>query len=186
MSKRAKLIATAGIASLVVLMFISLPIPRQTSTIPFTLEDGTTGRVALIIPETLRQGDWAEIELDVAFDTVITLDQNVKIKTILQSTGLEASPAGEVSAVIPIEGIAPFRWRIRSTSTGEQHATIWCFRQDEDDQKLILAREFELEVRSFLGTTFQFTRWLLGTAAVLCALVVICSVKNRNKHAVSA
>lgn len=167
------------------MLFISLPIPRQTFTIPFTLEDGITGAVTLIEPETMRQGDWAEIEMDVTFEAAVLPDQNVKIKTSLQTSGMEVKPAGEVSAVIPVEGMAPFRWRIRSGGAGEQHATIWCFRKDAEGQTLILARELEFEVRSFMGITFQFTRWILGTVVVLCALLFIRIFINRRNQAVS-
>lgn len=175
-----------GIASLVVLLLISLPIPRQSSMIPFNIDDGVTGMVTLIAPENLRQGDWAEIEMDVTFDAAVPTDQNVKIKTNLETTGMEASPAGEVSAVILVGGVAPFRWRIRSGGAGEQHATIWCFRQDAEGQSLILARELEFGVISFLGVTFRFARRILGTASVLCALFFISSIKHRKKQAVSS
>ena len=186
MRKRSTFFAAAGIASLLVLMITSLPIPRQTSTTPFTLEDGSTGTVTLIVPERLRQGDWAEIELDVTFEAVIPPEQNVKIKTSLQTTGMEASPAGEVTAVIPVKEIAPFRWRIRSGGAGEQRLTIWCFRQDADGQTLILAKELEFEVKSFLGITFRFTRWMLGMVVVLCALLFFSSIKKRKNQLATA
>ncbi len=185
MSKTATLIAAVGIASLVVLMLISLPIPRQTSTIPFTLDDGMSGAVSLIVPETLRQGDWTEIVMDVTFNAAASSDQNVKVKTTLQTTDMEVSPEGEVAAVLPVKGIAPFRWRVRSSSAGEQRATLWCFRQDGDGQTLILARELELEAKSFLGITFRFARWMLGLAAVLCALVFFRSMFKRKQKKTS-
>jgi hypothetical protein len=173
MSKWVYVFAAAGLASLMLLVLISIPIPRQTSTIPFSLEDGTTGAVKLIIPENLRQRDWTEIELDVKFETVETTDQNVKIKTILQTASMEVKPAGEVTAIIPVEGIAPFRWLIRSTGLEDQRATLWCFRQDASGLTMILARDIEFEVRSFLSMTFQLTRWILGTTTVLCLMVFV-------------
>jgi hypothetical protein len=175
MNKWVYMFATAGLACLVLLIFISMPIPRQTSTVPFRLEDGTSGTVTLIIPETLRQRDWAEIELDLKFDAAGIADQNVKIKTNLQTASMEVSPAGEVTAVIPINGMAPFKWQIRSTGLSEQRATLWCFRQDASGLTLILARDIELEVRSFFSITFQLTRWILGTVAVLCLLIFVYS-----------
>jgi len=144
-----------------------------------------TGTVRLIVPETLRQRDWAEIELDVTFDDAATSDLNVKIKTILQTTSMEIKPAGEVAAVIQINGTAPFKWLVRSTRAGEKRATLWCFREGDDGQTLILARELEFEVRSYLGITFQFTRWILGMTFVLCALLFIRSINNRKNQVVS-
>jgi hypothetical protein len=185
MSKWVYVFGVAGFACLVLLMLISLPFPRQATTTPFLLEDGTSGAVKLIIPETLQQQEWAEIELDVTFDDAGTSDQNVKIKTILQTASMEVKPAGEVTAVIQINGTAPFRWLVRSTSLGEQRAALWCFREGEEGQTLILARELEFKVRSVLGITFPFLRWILGTTVVLCVLLFIRSLKNRKNQAVS-
>ena len=185
MSKWVYTFGAAGLACLVLFIVISLPIARQKTTTAFHMEDGTTGTVSLTIPETLRQRDWAEIELDVTFDDAGTSDQNVKIKTILQTTSMEIKPAGEVTAVIQINGTAPFKWLMRSTSAGEKRATLWCFREGDDGQTLILARELVFEVRSYLGITFQFTRWILGLAVVLCVLLFIRSIKNRKNQVLS-
>lgn len=183
MSKWVYAFAAAGLASLVLLIVLSLPIPQQTTAIPFQLEDGTAGTVTLSIPETLRQRDWAEIEMDVSFEAAGNSDQNVKIKTILQTTSMEVRPAGEVTAVIPMNGIAPFKWRIRSTSLEDQRATIWCFRMDASGLTMILARDIEFEVRSFLSMTFQLTRWILGTAGFLCVLVFVSSLVRWKRQA---
>jgi hypothetical protein len=183
MSKWVYVFAAAGLASLVLLVLISLPIQRQTSTIPFSLEDGSTGTVTLTIPETLRQRDWAEIDLDVKFEAAGTSDQNVKIKTILQTASMDVKPAGEITAVIPLKGIAPFRWLIRSTGLEDQRATLWCFRQDPSGLTMILARDIEFEVRSFLSMTFQLTRWIMGTTAVSCLLVFVLSFTSWKRQA---
>jgi len=183
MNKWVTIFAVAGLACLVLLIFLSLPIPQQTSTVPFRLEDGTSGTVTLTIPETLRQRDWAEVELDVKFESAGNADENVKIKTILQTTSMEVRPAGEVTAVIPINGMAPFKWQIRSTVLGEQRATIWCFRQDASGLTMILARDIEFKVKYFLGMTFKLTRWILGTVAVLCMLILVYSVSIWRREA---
>lgn len=183
MNKWVYMFAAGGLGCLVLLIFLSLPIPQQTSTVPFRLEDGTSGTVTLTIPETLRHRDWVEIELDVKFEAAGNADENVKIKTILQTTSMEVRPAGEVTAVIPINGTAPFKWQIRSTGLGEQRATLWCFRQDASGLTMILARDVEFESRSFLSMTFQLTRWILGTVAVLCMLILVYSVSMWRREA---
>jgi hypothetical protein len=182
MSKWVSAFAAAGLASLALLIVISLPISRQTTAVPFQLEDGTAGTVTLAIPETLRQRDWAEIEMDVTFEAEGNSDQNVKIKTILQTTSMEVRPSGEVTAVIPMNGTAPFKWRIRSTSLEDQRATIWCFRMDASGLTMILARDIEFEVRPFFSMTFQLTRWILGTTAFLCTLVFLSSLVRRKRQ----
>jgi len=157
-----------------VLVLISLPVGEDMTGLPFTLDDGTQGNLAITTPRYLRMGDKANLQLEVAFipGRVTASGESVKIKSSLQSSTLEMDPSTAVTAVIPAEGIGRYRWEITGHSSEIQRATLWCFRQGAAGPELILARDLSFEVKTILGMRHRFFQWILAAIIVLCILLI--------------
>jgi len=156
------------------LVLISLPVGEDMTDLPFTLEDGTQGKLKITTPRYLRLGDKAYLQLEVAFIPagVTASGESVKTKSSLQSSTLEMDPSTAVTAVIPAEGMGRFLWEIIGRTSEVQRATLWCFRQGAAGPELILARDLSFEVKTILGMRYRFFQWVLAAIILLCILLI--------------
>lgn len=160
----------ATLASVCLLILISVRIPFEEAKIPFTLENGLAGVMRISSPQTLRLGDSTDIKLivDFADDGGKPSDSSLKIKADLQTSQLEVHPTEEITAIIPADGSAFFSWKITPHNEGKLEGTLWCFRISASGPELMLSRDLELNVKTILGMRFRFARWLLIELGVLC------------------
>lgn len=158
----------------VTLLAISLPVPNQTIDIPYITDTGDAGSLQITIPRYLRLGDRADVSLmmNLAGGVKTAPEQSVKLKANLQSLTLKVAPSAAVTAVIPADGQAYFSWEVTPHTNGEQQATMWCFEVDSRGSELILARDINFEVKTFIGMKYGFLRWMLS-GLILVGLIFI-------------
>ena len=166
----------------VALVLISLPADEVLTGLPFTLDDGTQGNLAITAPRYLHLGDKAKLLLEVTFipSGVAASGESVKIKSSLQSSSLEMDPSTAVTAVISTEGTGRFVWEITGHSNETQRATLWCFRQGAAGPELILARDLSFEVKTILGMRFRLFRWILAEIMLLCVILIGVTIYRRR------
>jgi hypothetical protein len=164
---------------------ISLPVAEDVSSLPFTMEDDTQGKIRITSPLYLRLGDKASLRLEVAFvpDTLTAMGANVKLKSNLQSFTLEMNPSTAVTATIASTGTSQFTWEITGHSREPQQVTVWCFRQGIAGPELILARDLTFEVKTILGLQFSLSRWILGGILIFCLLLLSMAIYLRRSKA---
>jgi hypothetical protein len=164
----AAVILLSGLA----LVLVTLPVNQEVTQIPFTLEDGLQGVVEVTEPRFLRLGDSANLEMKVTLIPVESNKDSVKVKANLQSATLTMDPDTAITVVIPADGTARFKWKIRANTREEQRITIWCFKQGGDGITLILARDITFKVRSILEMRYRLVRWILVELILLGLLLV--------------
>jgi hypothetical protein len=166
------------------LLIISLPVPVEINEIPVTFGDKQNAVLTITTPKYLRLGDTSSIQLSVSLNPEKTTDplKSIKLKSNLVTTQLEVSPTDAVTAIIPENGRAEFRWKITAHNGDEQRATIWCFTQGSNGLELILARDVSLQVKTFLEMRFSLARWILGEVILLCLILIAVTVYRARKH----
>ncbi len=167
------------------LALASLPVPQETVALPFHTEQGLVGELQITFPRYLRLGDAGQAALQVTLSSAVqeTPIGNVKLKATLQSLTLETNPGTAVTGIIASNGTAQFQWQITAHDLAVQRATLWCLNAGSTGPELILSRDVELEVRSFLGMSYRLLRWSLAEVMVLCLLLGVFTVLRGRRRA---
>lgn len=185
MRKRTVFFAVIALVSVVLLSVITLPITADTASIPFDLNDGTSGTVVLTIPRYLRLGDRAKVTMEVNLDQPNSSgpEKSVKLKARLEAIQLDVTPFGTVTAVIPSTGKAAFSWVIRSGDRSSKNGNAWLFYEGGDNQSdLILAKEIILETKAIFGMQFKLMRWGLLVVTLISVGLAARSLYSANNN----
>lgn len=149
-----------AVLAIVGIVFTSLPVPSQTTTIPFYNDETQAGMLSLTLPQEIRVGDTAEIMLQVDYLPESGTQTN-KLIARVESGDLFISPKGEGKVLIDPHKSTFFTWKIRSLSKGECDATMWLFEQKPGAEPgLILSRKIRLSSVLFLGISYSLARIL--------------------------
>ena len=149
-----------ALLAIIGIVFTSLPVPTQTTTIPFYNGETQAGTLSLTLPQEIRASDEAEVTLQVDYLRGSGTETN-KLIGRLESGDLLVSPKGEGQVLIDPQKSTYFTWKIRSLSWGECGGVIWLFEQKPGAEPgLILSRRFTLSSVLFLGLTYSLARIL--------------------------
>mgnify|MGYP000902521432 FL=1 len=149
-----------AVLAIIGIVFTSLPVPSQTTTIPFYYGDTQAGTLTLTLPQEIRAGDEAKVTLQVDYLQGSSTETS-KLIDRLESGDLFVSPKGEGQVLIDPHKSTYFIWQIRSFSRGECDGVVWLFEQKPGaEPSLILSRKFTLTSVYFLGVSYSLARIL--------------------------
>ena len=142
---------------------------RDAAVIPFTTPSGYSGSVTVDLPRRIFIGDEVGLSARVTISASAAGNPPLALSGRLEG-GYEAlAPVGRVTVNLDSGADVDFVWKLRTGSAAVYPANLWLWLISDSGEELLLAREFDLDSRSYLGTGVSSIR----IGAVVMAFVAL-------------
>lgn len=135
---------------------------RDAAIIPFSTASGHSGTVTLDLPRRVFSGDAVRLSARVGVSRSTSDTKNLGIVARMEAGFEELAPVGRVTLNMRSGSEVELIWRLRTGKTAAYPATLWLWLTSDAGEELLLAREFTLDSRRFLGLTVSPVRILSG------------------------
>ncbi len=144
---------------------------RDAAIVPFTTASGHSGSITLDVPRRVFSGDTVRLSARVGVSRSTSDTKDLGIVARMEAGFEELAPVGRVSLNMKSGSEVELIWRLRTGKTAAYPATLWLWLTSEAGEELLLAREFTLDSRRFLGLTVSPIRILSGFLTWVALLI---------------
>ncbi len=150
--------------------------------VPFSTPGGQAGRVRLSFPTRVYAGEVAEINARISIKTGVDKSNPATLSGRLEAGYEEINPAGEVSINLSAGSPVEFSWLIRTARESTYPSYFWLWLETNHTRELILAKEFVLDSRFYMGRNVSSSRLLFASLLLLTSLVFLLSTRQHKPH----
>lgn len=172
-----------GVLSLLALLTTVNFSPQERVMVPFSSPSGYAGQILLELPSQVYAGDRKVIKLQVNLEELpVQADSSLIVH--LEGGFEEISPTGEMTVLIKQAEKINVEWHIRTAFNTMYPGTVWIWTEGSGGKHLIMAKDFDLESRFFVGTRVYYIRLAsILTGLFACAWIFIANFFGRVKQA---
>jgi len=146
--------------------------------VPFSTPSGQAGNVQLSFPTRFFAGEVVEIIAKVTLTTGLEESDMATMIGRLEAGFEEMNPAGEVRINLQSGSPVEFYWVIRTARDAAYPGHVWLWLETNHSRELILAREFVLESRFYLGRQVRSSRVLFASLLLISSLAFLLGPKQ--------
>jgi len=145
---------------------------RDTAVVSFTTVSGRSGTVIVGLPRQVFIGDAVRLNAKVKVNSSSSEPMNLELAARLEAGFEELAPAGRVTLHLRSGSEVGLIWKLRTGEEAVYPATLWIWVTSDAADELLLAREFTLQSRGFMGLAVRPVRISAGFLAASGLLVV--------------
>ncbi len=165
--------------SLVVMLATLVKVPGESIHIPFSTASGESGTIEIEIPTHVWVGDRYRIRARIEFDTLPERTSVILIGR-METTAEESSPRGDVRLSLDTKTPVVLEWTSKSNKQAAYPGILWLWLESDGEENLLLAREFSISARNFLGVQAMILR-ITACLVALVSMMGTAFVYIRNK-----
>jgi len=143
---------------------------RDAAIVPYTTTSGHAGTVTVDLPRRVFAGDRVKLTARVALSTDAPDDLINGLAGRLAAGFEELSPVNKVTLNVQSGSDVEFIWRLRTASSAQYPATLWLWLLSDSGEELLMARDFALDSRSYLGLGVSIIRIAAGFLFIIALL----------------
>lgn len=144
---------------------------RDAAVVPFTTPAGTSGSVTLDLPRRVFIGDEVTLTARVALSASAATRQPSALIGRLEAGYEELAPVGRLTVNLTGGSDIEMVWRLRTGSALVYPGNLWLWLFSDAGEELLLAREFELDSRSYFGMGVLPVRISAGLLALVALMM---------------
>jgi len=157
---------------------------RETTVIPFATPSGYSGSIMLDLPVRLIAGDKSELKARVTVIVSSTGSTPAARAGRLEAGFEELSPLGLVSVKLDNGSDVELVWTMRTLTAAQYPGNLWLWLVSDTGEELLLARELNLDSRSYLGLQIIMVRIGMIFLMVVSLMMVGFDLLNRSRRRV--
>ena len=157
---------------------------RETTVIPFSAASGYSGEITLDLPAQVKAGDVNELKARVALSHSSGNLTQVAVVGRIEAGLEELSPQGRVTVSLVGGSSVELVWSFRAADNTNYPGNLWLWLVTDSGEDLLLANEFKVASRAFLGLPVRTVRVGAILILVISLMMVLFGMKKGKRKEV--
>lgn len=170
------------VCSLLLLLTTVNNTKKEQIELPFTTGEDVSGELSLALPTEIYAGDNQYISLSIDLNDGVDIS-SVSLIVHLEVGFDEIEPAGFVNVNLLKPEPVHLEWRMRTANAGEYPGTLWIWVDTGEGKDLVMAKEFQVRSKFYLGGWvghFRIAYGVMGVLAIVWLFGLILKFKHDN------